>query len=211
MSHFSYSTSSKRYYDNRTGRFVGRVEVRSELDNIIDSSAGRMKSWTNSLRQSDMSISKWQTLMASEIKALHMSFAAAANGGWQAMDTEDWNRVSDYIDFHLQYLQNFAEEIYTGEQPSNGTMATRATLYAEAARITYEDERRLLEIRSGATEEKNLLGGSDHCNGCVEATLAGWVPINGLVPIGSRECTSRCRCTIIYRQGPEDTLGSAID
>jgi hypothetical protein len=211
MPRFSYSTASKRYHDDVTGRFIGRVAVRNMLDDITDHSADRMKSWTDSLRSSQMSIPKWQELMAAEIKMLHMSFAAAANGGWDQMTSDDWGRVSDYVSEQYGYLQGFAEDIYTGAQASNGTMAVRATLYADAARVTYENERRILEVKSGSTEEKNLLGGSDHCPDCVEQTLAGWVPINSLIPMGARSCVSRCRCTIIYREGPNDQLGSAID
>lgn len=211
MAKYTYSVKSKRYHDETTGQFVGRVKVRTELDHIIDGSAYQMKTWTDELRDGGLSISKWQTLMASEIKMLHMSFAAAANGGWEQMTSSDWDRISGYIDNQYIYLQNFAEEIYTGEQLPNGTMSARATLYAEAARKTYEDERRVLEIQSGASQEKNLLGGSDHCPDCVEASLAGWVSIGSLIPIGNRACVSRCRCTIIYRNGPSDQLGSTTD
>lgn len=210
MATFTYSTSSKRYHNKDTGQFVGRIQIRQELDSVIDISAARMKNWTESLIDGEVSLPWWQTEMMSEIKSIHTIFAVVANGGWDSMDDSDYERVSGIIENQFEYLQNFANEIYTGEQLPNGTMSARSTLYAESARVTYEAERFLLEKESGSTEEMNILGGSDHCGDCLEATLVGWVEIGSIIPIGSRQCGGRCRCTIIYRTGSKDRLGSQI-
>ena len=208
---FTYSTNSKRYHDTTTGKFVGRVEVRKQLDDVIDVSADRMKSWTSDLIDNTYTIEEWQSLMAEEVRMLHMSMAAAANGGWDAMSTGNWSRVENYLNYQYDRLEGFAEEIFTGEQVTNGTMLYRATLYAESARATYEGERFFLEKSAGSTQEMNILGGSDHCVDCQRASEAGWVSIGTLIPIGSRACQAKCHCTIIYRTGPKDTLGSEVE
>jgi hypothetical protein len=211
MPSFTYSTKSKRYHDTTTGRYVGRVEVRKELDSIIDQSSAEMQYWTLNLRNGYSSIAEWQTLMAGEIKNLQIVMSVAANGGWEQMDPEDYSRLEGYIAEQYQYLQGFAEDIYTGKQLPNGSMAVRASLYAEASRQTYENERRILETEAGSTQELNILGGADHCIDCTDMTGEGWVPIGTLIPIGLRICQARCHCTIIYRVGPDDKLGSEIE
>lgn len=205
---FTYSTDTKRYRDKATGRFIGRVEVRQQLDQVIEQSAQFMKQRTDDLRNGTVSLAEWQTEMAREIKLIHGSMFVVADGGFASMDDNAWERLEVKLKEQYDYLSKFAGEIYTGEQVPNGTMLYRSTLYAESARATYENERKFLHIEAGFLEEKNILGGSDHCNDCLDATSQDWTDIGTLSDIGDRQCGAKCHCTIIFRKGPDDVLGS---
>lgn len=208
---FTYSTSAKRYRNSESGQFVGRVEVRKELDSWVDVSSQRMSDWTSELRDGDIDIEDWQLLMAEEIKNVQITFSTAANGGWDSMTEEDYSRVEEYTQEQYDYLQSFAEQIYTGEVVLDGRALYRSGLYAESGRVTYEKERFILEEKSGATEERNILGGSDHCSNCLEMTDYEWVPIGTLTSVGDRQCGPKCHCTVVYRTGPNDKLGSELE
>ncbi len=199
MANFAWDKKSRRYRNTTTGVFISSLQFRNELDNVVDKFSARAKAVTVNLQTADIDIPIWQAEIARQIKDIHISFAAAANGGFDQMSASDWKRVSGKIDEQLQYLEKFAEDIYTGKQIQNNGMLSRAMLYMENARVTYEQERLRGEIEAGMTEESNLLAAGDNCNGCVDATLAGWQPIGTLAPIGSRECQSKCRCNMIYR------------
>jgi len=204
---FTYNTKSKRYHNTTTGKFVGRVEVRNELDKIIEVASNNIKLFTREMQTGNSSIAEWQINMVEELKPLHMVMVSAANGGWNNTTDKEWQRLSTRLESEFNYLQEFAKEIYTGEAKP-GTYVSRAMMYAEGARVTYENEKREIEIASGSTEERNILGGSDHCDDCITATNQGWVTIGTLIPIGNRQCVSRCKCVMIYRTGPSDKVGS---
>lgn len=205
---YIWDKKHNRYKSVVLGSYISRKVVRSNLDAIIDKCGTEIRIWTTDLINNDMTLASWQEAMADRIKTLHIVFASAARGGWNNMSANDWKRVSTVIQGQYGYLRKFAEQIYTGEQKPDRQMIVRATLYAEAARTTYEYERRELEIESGSTQEMNILGGNDNCGGCLEATLSGWVEIGTLVPIGARRCGARCRCIMIYRKTPDDEIGT---
>ena len=198
-SNYAWDKKTNRYRNLTTGVFVSSLLLRAELDLVVDKAIIRTKKITEAFRVAEIDLPEWQMNMAMEIKYINMAFGAAAYGGFNNISVNEWETVSETIDVQLQYLQKFAEELYTGEQAQNAAMSNRASLYMESARATYENERKRVEEDSGMTEEANVLAAGDNCNGCVDATLAGWQPIGSLPPIGGRQCQSRCRCNMIYR------------
>jgi hypothetical protein len=72
-------------------------------------------------------------------------------------------------------------------------------MYSEAGRNTFHHvERQEMEIR-GMTEERSVKDERDSCDECVEQDALEWQPIGEAVPIGERECLTRCKCSMDYR------------
>ena len=201
---YEWSPGSQRYVNAVTKRFVARTQVRQALDITLDRSRNEVARLSRELVNGRINLADWQRATAREIKNMHMASAALAKGGWAQMTPQDTGRVGRIIRDEYAYLANFAQQIKSGQQKLDGSLVTRANLYAQAPRGTYHaiEQRGMME--QGKTECRNVLGPADHCEGansCIEQTAKGWVPIGGgaMVPIGSRLCLSNCRCRLEYR------------
>lgn len=196
---YRYNPAAHRYIASN-GRFVPDSMVRAELDKALQTSQKNMRELSQSLRAGKTTLADWQTGMMAEIKAVHTNSAALSKGGWGQMTQADYGRVGQQIRTQYDYLRNFANQIASGEQRLDGVFLRRADMYFEAGRGTYHEfERREMSIR-GFDEEANILEPTArHCNGCLEQTARGWVPVGSLIRIGSRDCLTRCRCRIQYR------------
>ena len=196
---YSWDTGSQRYRNVATGRWVSRQQVRQALDIALDRSRNEVARLSRELVNGGMSLADWQKAVAQEVKSMHMASAALAKGGWAQMTPQDTGRAGRIIRDEYAYLANFAAQVKSGQQKLDGSLVTRANLYAQAPRGTYHaNEERGMQAQ-GKTECRNVLGPADHCEGCLTETSKGWVSIGALVPIGSRLCLANCRCSISYR------------
>lgn len=198
---FRWSAKASRYVDAR-GRFVSRAAVRGALDAAVQREGQRMTALTQQLRDRTISLADWQAGMRESIKASHLYATAAARGGWAQMAPADVLRAGRAIRQQYGYLQTLARDLAAGRVPVDGRLAQRARLYAQASRAAFHTTERLEQgERNGMTEERNLLAPADHCESCLAATAAGWVPIGTLPLPGSadRVCRQNCKCRLEYR------------
>lgn len=202
-----YTWDQRSYsYRGANGRFVSAREVRGAIDGALESAQAEMRTLSQSLQAGRISLADWQAGMQRQIKSVHLYSAAAAKGGWDRMTPADFGRVGRHLaqgpaggEGQYQYLRRFAADIASGKQPLDGRFLARVDLYAQSGRATYhETERREMQVR-GFTEERNVLGVADHCPGCLRETGRGWVGIGEIVRIGGRDCRTRCRCALSYR------------
>ncbi len=196
---FTWHDRSQRYRNASTGRWVSRVQVRQALDITLDRSRNEVARLSRDLVNGRMNLADWQKQVAREVKTMHMASAALAKGGWAQMTPQDTGRVGRVLRDEYGYLAQFAQQVKSGQQKLDGSLVARANLYAQAPRGTYHaiEQRGMME--QGKTECRNELGPADHCEGCLQETAKGWVPIGGLVPIGHRLCLSNCHCRLEYR------------
>lgn len=200
-SRYTWSDTSQRYRDSRTGRFVSAAAVRDELDKSIDASAKAIREATEGLRAGTLALSAWQLVMADEIRNGHLASTALARGGWSRLTVEDYRAASKAVAEQYKFLRNFAADVASGKQKLDGTLIRRAELYTMAARGQYEDTRREAEAERGLTEERRIRHARDSCETCIEEERKGWQPIGTLRRIGDSLCRSRCRCQFEYRLG----------
>jgi len=192
------ASKTGRYLDARTGRLLSPLRVRQEVDRYIGKSYGTVDTLANQLRNREISIADWQAAMRTEIKALHLDTGMVAHGGRAQMTQADWERLSQQLRYQYGKLDGFANEIATGKWPLNGRLNSRAKLYSDAARGTYEQENRRNAATKGATEEQRVRNSKESCAGCIQ--YGGyWAPIGTLPPIGSQDCVTKCLCAFIYR------------
>lgn len=196
---FQYDPASRRYRDS-DGRYLPASTVRAAVDTVVASSGQTLRDLTSQLRDGTLSIPMWQQQVAAEVKSLHLATAAASRGGWASMTPSDFGWTGQRLRTQYAYLRGCATDIASGQQSLNGTLEARAALYAEAARSTAREMERRMGAETGMEQERNQLGASDHCPGCLSATSRGWVTIGTLPAVGNRDCRSRCRCVIVTRQ-----------
>ncbi len=192
---YGWNERANRYIDLTTGRFVAFLDVRDELEQVIEASGQNIRMITERLQVGEISLSEWQVGMAQEIRVLHAASYASARGGWAQMSQADWGACGALVKKQYQFLQGFADDIASGAQSMDGRLLVRADLYAQAGRGTFEEARRRSErLRHGAIFEIRVLGAADHCNGCLEQAAKRWQPIGTLDPIGAEECSTNCHC-----------------
>jgi hypothetical protein len=197
---FTWSEASQRYRNQATGKFVAREVVRRALDTALDRSRNEVQRLSRALVNGDISIPTWQVSVAREVKSMHLASASLAKGGWAQMGPREFGAVGRKLRDEYGYLAKFAEQIKDGTQKLDGSLISRANLYAQGPRGTYHAIEARGMLDQGKAECRNVLGGSDHsCEGCLAETAKGWQPVGTLVEIGSRQCLSNCRCSIQYR------------
>lgn len=160
----------------------------------------RVRDLSQSLSTGNLSLIDWRADMVQAIKTAHLEGAAVARGGWPQMQQSHYEWVGQRVQGQLEYLQNFHDQIASGDQPLDGTLANRAEMYVEAGRATHRVAEQLMGEERGHTQERNMLGASQHpCGQCPGLSAQGWVPIGALPPVGTRSCLSRCRCSVMTR------------
>jgi hypothetical protein len=192
-----------RRYRGPSGRFVSPLEVRGAIDDTITASARRMGMLSAQLQGRAITIAEWQRGMRDAMRDMHTSSAAAAAGGWREMSPAHYGRVGGRLRQQYAYLQRFALQLQSGEQPMDGRFAVRAQMYANAARGTYEAARRTGERNGGMTRERRILHSHEACGDCEGYAALGWQPIGTLPNIGEASvCLTSCLCTFDYHAGP---------
>jgi hypothetical protein len=109
------------------------------------------------------------------------------------------------------YLNSTAIGIMMGTTEINGKLLTRASMYG-AAIWPIQHNYTLTARLAQAYECRRVLGPNEnHCYagerpGCIELAQMGWLPIRQMLPLGSAQCLSNCRCDLQYRKTPPITL-----
>lgn len=198
---FTWDAGPARYRD-QSGRFVPDARVREALDVVIQTQAQMMRSLTQAVLIGQLSLPEWQRRSMQAIKSAHLDGLALASGGWSRLGQADFGWVGQRLRVQYAYLNEFARQLADGAQPAGQGALVRAEMYAEAGRATHREAQRKMAGARGMAQERNHLHAADHCASCLAQTARGWVDLGLLTPVGSRECLSRCRCTLSYRRTP---------
>lgn len=184
----------RRYIDADTGRIVSNQQVRAALDAVILSAKQETRDLTKQLLDGKLALAEWQEQMAFNLKMQTLASFALAKGGWAQMTPSDWGRAGAELKKQYAYLQKFALDIQNGKISFDGRILTRADLYSERARGTFEDVRREMARAEGFDRERRILGIAEHCPDCLDAAARGWQEIGTLPAIGDSVCRQHCHC-----------------
>lgn len=199
VSSFAWNAGASRYIRRSTGQFVTRATVRRALERALVNAKLEMRGLSQSLAAREISIATWQLGMAEGLRATHLYAAAIARGGFAQLTAEDYGRVGTLLRSRFLFLNRFAGQLEDGLL-LDGRFLQRAGMYIDAARTAFQHaERAEMQENQGMTEERNVLSDAEHCDGCLDATDEGWVPIGELPDIGARDCLTNCQCEIEYR------------
>jgi hypothetical protein len=195
---FTFSPSAGRYRDAR-GRFLSSHQVRSIIDRTLQNHQNAVLTHTELLRSRGISLQEWERRMRQEVKAIHGYSAMLAKGGRSQLTNTDLGRLGAMVKRQYRYLRRFADQIQSGQQPTDGTLVNRTRLYAQAGRGTHEAVRKTEMQRRGFTEVRSVLRPAEHCEVCVEEAAKGWQSPATFTPIGARLCLTNCRCQAEWR------------
>lgn len=197
-----YLDYAKAYAD-RNGDVVNQEWLIDQLDKSVVKNGLYFGELAELYRNGDITLEELEAKMAERIEDAHYSAMILIFGASFVGVSVLWNLYQTYLTRELQFLRRFIEQIRSGQQRMDGTIARRARMYGTAVRaLLFEAAREVAQL-SGYTHEENELGPAEHCQGCLTETGKGKVPIGTLVPIGSRDCLSNCMCTLrFYRYNP---------
>jgi hypothetical protein len=185
-------------YRRSDGRVVTAREVRLALDRdllVLRNEAARL---TERMRTGELAIDVWRAELRTLIKQTHLTSTAIAAGGRSQVSQAEWGLAGQIIREEYGHLDGWVVDILNGDAPLDGRMQSRAQLYAEAGRNSFHEAERRDQQQRGMDLEKSVLHPAEHCWQCLAEAEAGFRPIGEMVPIGSRECGRRCRCTVVY-------------
>jgi len=202
---FLYSLEASRFRDPVTGRFVAEKTVRDWTDAVADKAGDRMAGIAKQLQSGGIDLAEFQTRMMAEVKQVHVATALAAHGGKAATSQADYGFIGSQVKNQYGYLDQWARDLASGDAPiTERALLARARLYADSAVGTYEATRGRDARLRGYTEERNILdGAADHCGQCPGLSARGWVPLDSLPPVGSRNCRAKDRCRMERRRAGE--------
>jgi hypothetical protein len=202
MPKFTWDKANRRYVDAK-GNPVPDSVIREWIDSAVDDTKDDIGSIADELIGGEIDGPEWKQKITSRLRAMHTGVSLIAAGGLNHITDKALGRINAKLIEQDRYLVKFSIDIETGIQQKDGTLKTRAELYADAGVGTYEYVKRGEKQDAGFDEERSILDdGANHCEDCPAEAAAGWVPIGSLTPIGGRECLARCRCSIEYRKGP---------
>lgn len=182
------------------GRYVAEATVRKTIDQIADGTAEQMAAVAQRLVDGTATVAEWQADMRRLVKESHGATSIIATGGRKAMTPTDWGHLGQTVRREYRYLNEFAAGLADGTVSLDGRVVSRAKMYGQSSRVTYENVKGRGDRARGYSEEKNVLHASESCASCVAESARGWVTAGELVPVGSRSCKSNCRCTVQRRK-----------
>jgi hypothetical protein len=196
---FRWNAKARRYIAPN-GNFVKVERIRGALDAFITGTVDSIEILSNRLVAGEIPLAQWHSEMLLHVKNVNLAGGALESGGWYNLSAADFGKMGNKIKGEYGFLQNFAEEIASGKQKLNGGLTNRAKLYGEQGRVTYYDFATTSAKRDGFVEERSFLTPSESCETCISEAKRGYVRIGELIPIGSRDCLSRCNCFMKYRK-----------
>lgn len=197
---YTFDDRALRYRHSGTGRFVSEAAIQEAMQQVIEAEAQRLLAMSGRLIAGTINLPTWQTAMVEGIRTIHTVGAGLAAGGFARLDAQTIQRAEDLVRVQLAFLQRFALQVQTGEQPLNGVFERRVQMYVEAANTTVQEIRRDQADQAGYDQERRKLGIADHCRDCLKAARRGWQPIGTLPRIGESECRTNCQCVFDFRK-----------
>lgn len=201
MADFRWDGARGVYLDDG-GTEVPEAAIRASLAALIAKGQARLAVHAQRLAAGEIDLLRFREAVGADLRAAHTAAGLLAHGGRQALEPSTRGYLGSVMRGQNSYLSGFALDWAQGRM-TPAQMAARLAMYPEAIHSTYEAVRRRDAPARGHAEERNILGGAAaHCDGCLSATAAGWVPLGTLTPPGGRTCVSRCRCTLQTRAAP---------
>lgn len=135
-----YDASVHTYRDTRTGKFMAGSERLALRDEVAARQRDRLLATTETLTNGDLTASQYQQQIAAQLRSIHTQQYAFGRGGIHAMTDADRAAVKAAVDKQQEYLHKFSVAIDEGNL-SEAQIRARASLYANAARASFEHGR----------------------------------------------------------------------
>jgi len=198
---WSYDRKVGRYR-NEKGQFLSKKAVGAIVDGRISKLEQQLKSFTEKLVNSSITLEQWQGSVREAIKIAHIQVATIGYGGKAEMGRSEYGRIGQRLRSEYTYLQGFARDLIDGRISAPMAMA-RIGLYAQSARGSYWQGTEMKEQQRGFSMMRRVLDDQAvHCGDCIGYAARGMVSIGSLPMPGIRcECGARCKCSVVYYRG----------
>lgn len=192
-------------YRSPAGAVVAPEAISAALEQVITAGQARIAVHAHRLADGTSDLLAFRTAVQAELRIGHVAAGMAAHGGKDAMDASTRGFLGAQIRTQNSYLSNLALDWAQGRM-SPAQLNARMAMYPEAFHSTFEAVRRRDAPGRGFDQERNILGSGKPCAGCLAETARGFVPVGTLSAPGSRQCVSRCRCRLIYRNSQVEAV-----
>jgi len=204
---YFYDPKERKYYKMPSGRTVSDKQLRAAVIRVSNETSKRAKKNTQQLVAGVIILAVWYSRMRDLLAALYKTIWLVSIGGFVFDDNTQRNLFYLLMLAQFDFLDNFAGQIESGEQPLDGRAITRAGMYGRHGYSEWQNIRLSHAIELGYTEAKRILAPVDfeiHCRkderpGCVEEAAKGWIPIVKMVPLGGCQCYDHCLCDLKFR------------
>ncbi|MGE0131930.1 MAG: hypothetical protein AB7U82_27920 [Blastocatellales bacterium] len=202
MPDFVFSKKTGNYRYKASGHAVPPERISGWIERAAEQMERDLARHAEDLRAGRINDAEWALRSTEAIKNGHRAVAVIAGGGKANMAASDWGFLGATIRRELSYFNRFANEVEA--RPEGAQLAdafvSRAKSYGAAIYSTFEQQQRRRVLKDGTHAfERNILeGGRQHCDGCLRETSRGKVGVGELIPVGERDCGTRCRCRIEY-------------
>jgi hypothetical protein len=197
----------KYYWDESVGRFrddLGRFVARNTIDQFVTQSIMTSTNVTDSLAQMVsnglINVNDWKDTMRQEIKDEYIRQYLSSMGGREFMTQKDWGSIGGMLTEQYKYLDNFANDIATGELSEAQIMA-RSSMYVNSASEARERARERVATDLDYDMVEWVVDASlENCDDCLAFAAMGVVsidedPYNGAYPgSGDTVCLTNCGC-----------------
>lgn len=195
---YVWSTSTRRYR-GPSGRFIPDGQALRSLEKDLAGLVTTTDQLAAEYRAGRLSLEAWRMEMQDIIKHVAIGSATLAKGGRAQMTPADFGRVGQRVREQYGFLEDWVQQIVSGEAPLDGRLTSRARLYVAAGRPTYVAVRAADVEDAGFDQEHSETRPAEHCDQCLIEEARGWVPIGTLIPIGQRTCKVNDHCLMHYR------------
>jgi hypothetical protein len=195
-----FDSSSHRYRNLETGRFVQRDEVLRLVDEETSRLEVRLKGHARLLVSGKIEISEFQTRMAQSLKESHIRMAALGGGGLKQMTPQQYGHVGQQLKKQYQFLYKFGRDLEENKS-SSVQIIRRAGMYAQSTKTSFHQAEFTARGRVGFYAKRLLDAQARHCPECINYQQLQWRLISQIVPPGVNcTCGGRCRCRIVFRK-----------
>lgn len=184
-------------------------QMRSKaIDQIRNTSKREIDNAINKYTQHQIDIKALRSILQTTLKRQALASAIVGVRGVGNLTDNVLLAVKRQLAVQLSYLDGFLEDIQTRTVTQRDR--ARAAQYANSAWSISQTAARQFNLDTSGTsavqlEEMRKLGGSEHCDDCIEMA-DHWEPFGTLPPIGQGSvCAMNCRCTMIVRPITEET------
>lgn len=197
---WGWDRNSQRYRDLATGRYMPRQQVLDYVGALID---GR-KVVTDRLAQfvatGSINPKDFGETLKGELKRQYVNEYMLGRGGRHQMTQRDWGSIGGMLKEQYKYIPGFVDDL-TNKELTEEYIAARAGMYVNSSREAFERAHNRNAEDLGMTEEKWVLGETEHCGDCIAFEAQGWQPMGTFPPPGSgaTACLTNCGCLLLHR------------
>jgi hypothetical protein len=183
--------------ENTAMRDAAIAKITAQTQREIDSAL-------NQYAKGKVDADKLRDMFQATLRRQTLASAIIGVGGIGNLTDNVLTAVKKELAFQFRYLDGFIDDIDSRSLTLRDR--ARAKQYANSAwAISQTAARQFILDQNGSSaddlEEKRELGGSEHCDDCVEMAEEGWQPFGTLPPPGQASvCGSSCNCRIVVRQ-----------